>query len=151
MPKAVAISGHRDVSPEDVRRIWAVMKVVVENKTIDEVWVGGARGTDDEALKAALHYRKGSRPKLVVVVPDVIAKQPRECWEAIHQADEVIELRNEITHDDGFASFQLRNEFMVDHAAALIAFWSGKRSGTGNAVAYAKKIQCPVRVIQVGS
>lgn len=34
--------------------------------------------------------------------------------------------------------FQQRNEWMVDHAARVIAVWNGQPSGTGNAVRYAR-------------
>lgn len=35
--------------------------------------------------------------------------------------------------------FQIRNEWMVDHAARLISVWNGQPSGTGNTVAYAQR------------
>ncbi len=151
MPKVVVISGHRDISPDDVKKVWAAMKGLVRNPTVDEIWIGGARGVDNEALRAALEFRVGPKPKLVVVVPNEVRHQPAECWEWIHRADSVIELKQEITARDKFASYRKRNEFMVDHGTALVAFWSGKRSGTGNAVSYAKRLKISVTHIPVGA
>lgn len=153
VPKVVVFSGHRSISPADVRKIWAGVKLVVENPTVDEVWVGGARGTDNEVLKAALHYRGEKKsPKIVVVVPDTVQKQPRECWEWIRRADQVIELENEITADNKFSAFRKRNEFMLDHGKVLVVFWNGdKKTGTGQSVNYARKTNLPVKHIPVGT
>lgn len=152
MPKVVVISGHRDISPDDVRKVWAAMKLIIENPSVDEIWIGGARGVDDEALKASLHYRGDrKKPMLVVVVPDKVVHQPRQCWEFIRRADRVIELEQPITAADKFASYRNRNEFMLNHGSVLVAFWNGKRSGTGNAVSYAKKLSIPVKHISIAA
>lgn len=152
-PKVVVISGHRDISPDDLRKVWAGVKLLVANSSVDEIWVGGARGVDNEALKAALHYRgEAKRPKLVVVVPDRIQNQPSECWEWIRRADSVIELQHPITAADKYASYRNRNEFMLNHGSALVAFWSGnKKSGTGSAVNYAKRLNIPVKHLPIGT
>lgn len=150
VPKVVVFSGHRDLSPEDIRKVWAGVKMVVENSTVDEIWVGGARGTDNEVLKASFHYRVGKTPKIIVVVPDTVQKQPRECQDWIRRADQVIELGLEITQENGFSAFRKRNEFMLDHGKVLVAFWDGKpKSGTAQAVHYARKTNLPVKHIPV--
>lgn len=42
--------------------------------------------------------------------------------------------------------YQKRNEWMVDHATHVMAYWSGKeRGGTFNCIQYAKKVKVPVR------
>ena len=43
--------------------------------------------------------------------------------------------------------FQIRNEWMVDHAARVIAVFNGAPSGTKNTVDYAKRVGIPVRII----
>lgn len=40
--------------------------------------------------------------------------------------------------------YQVRNEWMVDHSARVIAVWNGQRSGTKNTVVYAKRHGVPV-------
>ena len=40
-----------------------------------------------------------------------------------------------------------RNRYMVDQAAALIAVWNGRPSGTGKTVRYALTMNKPVRII----
>lgn len=39
--------------------------------------------------------------------------------------------------------FQRRNEWMVDHAARVIAVWNGQPSGTKNTIDYARKQTIP--------
>lgn len=45
------------------------------------------------------------------------------------------------------AAMQLRNEYMVDKADALIAVWNGQRGGTANCVRYAESKD--VEIIQI--
>ena len=45
--------------------------------------------------------------------------------------------------------FQIRNEWMVDHAARVIAVFTGEKSGTKNAIDYAAKVGVPVIRIEV--
>ena len=40
--------------------------------------------------------------------------------------------------------YQIRNEWMVDHSARVIAVWNGSPSGTKNTVMYAKQKGVPV-------
>lgn len=150
--RVASITGHRDLSEGNRRVIWAAMKGLVSNPKVTEIWFGGAKGADNEALKAALHHRGTlSVPKLVVVVPDHLLHQPRECQLIIERADQVIELKNPIMADDRYASYHRRNEFLVDHASVLVAFWDGKPgSGTASTVNYAKKTKCIVKHIPMG-
>lgn len=43
--------------------------------------------------------------------------------------------------------YQDRNEWMVDRADHVIAFWDGSKGGTANCVKYANKVGKPVTVI----
>jgi hypothetical protein len=148
--KIVSITGHRNVSVRDVDRIYAAMKVLVNNPTVDAIYVGGALGADTIALRAAADYRKGKRPWLTVVVPDKAVNQPQDARKHFHLADEVIELGNPITRDDGYESFKVRNVYLVDIASSVVAFYSGKRaSGTGHAIGYAKSRGVPVHEIKM--
>jgi len=147
----ISITGHRELGPISKKKVWASMRILVEKPHVDAIYFGGALGTDTEALKASLHYRTGKRPHLVVVVPNTTSHQPAAARDWIYQADEVIELGNPITQDDGWASFKKRNEFLVDCGTYLVAFFNGNyRSGTGHAIRYAEKDGLAVYKILVG-
>ena len=45
------------------------------------------------------------------------------------------------------ACFQIRNEWMVNHAARVIAVFNGEKSGTKNTIDYAIRENVPVEVI----
>lgn len=45
------------------------------------------------------------------------------------------------------ACFQIRNEWMVDHAARVIAVFNGEHSGTKNTIDYANRVGVPVAVV----
>ena len=40
--------------------------------------------------------------------------------------------------------YQVRNEWMVDHSARVIAVWNGQKSGTKNTIDYANRVGVPV-------
>lgn len=147
--KIAAITGHRLVHSRALDRIQKAMHLLIDNSTIDEIYFGGAKGTDTEALRAALQYRKGRRPRLVVVVPDTIDSQPSNTRHWTDSADEVIELGNPITDEDGYSSYRIRNEYLVNVCTFLVAFFNGDfKTGTGQAINYATRIGKPVYQIR---
>lgn len=148
--KAAAITGHRTLGPISIRRVWTAAETLLKNLTIDVVYLGGASGVDTEFLKAALQYRVGLRPKLIVVVPDTVERQPVSTREWTRRADEIVELLEPITSDNRYLSYKKRNEYLIDQSTFLIAFFNGNfKSGTGSAINYAKKCGKKVYTIPV--
>jgi len=149
--KIISITGHRELSGKDTSRVRSAMKLLVENPTVDAIYFGGALGTDTIALRAAAEFRKGNKPRLVVVVPDTEEAQPFHARQWIHLADETVELHHPITASDGFSAYKKRNEYLVDICTALVAFYSGKKqSGTGHAVQYALSNGVLTHEVRVG-
>jgi predicted Rossmann fold nucleotide-binding protein DprA/Smf involved in DNA uptake len=130
--------------------VWTAAETLLKNLTIDVVYLGGASGVDTEFLKAALQYRVGLRPKLIVVVPDTVERQPVSTREWTRRADEIVELLEPITSDNRYLSYKKRNEYLIDQSTFLIAFFNGNfKSGTGSAINYAKKCGKKVYTIPV--
>lgn len=152
----LVVSGHRELADGDDAVIRETMARFIGYGEFDYIMFGGARGTDTFALAAALDLRSTS-PKpltLVVVVPDILVAQPRETTAISERADRVIELRHPITRDDNFWSLRHRNEFMVDWVfpeGRLLAFWNGEKSGTANAVYYARSAGLEVSTCAIKS
>ena len=46
------------------------------------------------------------------------------------------------------ACFQIRNEWMVDHSARVIAVYNGEKGGTRNTMEYAKKHNIEIVLIK---
>lgn len=150
MSYVVSITAHRDIPKENIPIVHAVMKGIVTLPHVDEICFGGARGGDTEALRAALHFRIEKRPKLTVIVPDVLKKQPQQTWEWSEQADEIVELGHEITGKDWYAAFGKRDQVLVDRANSLVAFFNGNyRSGTGKTIRMAETKGIKVTIISV--
>jgi len=138
---AVSITAHRDLTEDDIKIIHGSMKALVSKAHIATVFFGGARGGDTEALRAALHFRgEHRRPRFVVVVPDTVANQPVSTQAWTRQADEVVELGYPISKDDGFAAYTARDQYLVDVADTVIAFFNGNyKTGTGKTVKMAEE------------
>lgn len=135
-----SITGHRELGPKSLSRLRAAMRGLAQNPRVDAIYFGGARGSDTEALKAALEYRQGKRPWLVVVVPDYLKNQPWDTRKWSQKADELIELGNPITPEDRYQSYHTRNEYLVNVCSFLVAFFNGNYAcGTGHAVRFAEK------------
>lgn len=152
----IAITAHRHLTREGEETIARTMRELLATKPAEFIF-GGARGGDTVALRAVLRPSgKGTRPahwpRLVVIVPDTVDAQPHDAREAIRAAapDEVVELHQRVTHQDGFAAYHRRNEAMADRATHVVAFWNRDReSGTGACVRYALRINRPVRVVDI--
>jgi hypothetical protein len=155
----VAITGSRSVTAADAAHVERIVEALVYEVRPAEIIFGGATGVDTIALASAQHHRshhggtvRAHRSRLVVIVPDVVAVQPHEAREAIRlYADEVVELRQRITRDDGWAAYHARNHAMCDRATHVLGFWNGDpRSGTGACLAYAARIGRPLWVETIG-
>ena len=96
------------------------------------IWiVGGARGVDLYATEYLLE-----RGEYVwVVVPFTVADQPRECIEVIDHASFVTEMGLMPKFHPN--NYHTRNDYMIDHAQLLLAFWNGRKGGTFEAIQYA--------------
>jgi broad specificity polyphosphatase/5'/3'-nucleotidase SurE len=68
-------------------------------------------------------------------------------------ADEVIEMHLLITASDGFKAYAIRDQYLVDVASSVVAFYNPARrkSGTGMTVSLAEKRAIPVRIVRVKS
>ena len=113
---------------------------------------GMARGVDLWAAEIVLDLkRKDPGIRLVCAIPctDFEARWP-EAWQAAYRrvlaaADWVKVFSDSFRAD----AFQIRNRWMVDHAALVIAVYNGTPGGTRNTVAYAQQQGATVRRIAV--
>lgn len=149
--KGLVVSGHRNVTKNDMGVIHSSMREFIGYEEFDYIVFGGARGTDTLALASALDLRQTGMkvPTLVVVVPDRLVNQPVETRDISLKADRLIELKHPITSEDHFWALQHRNEVMVDLVfpeGHLLALWNTKPSGTANAVRYARELGVDVSV-----
>lgn len=146
----VAITANRKLTENDNIVIFNKMVELVTCGDVRSIYFGGAVGGDTVALASALSISCMSRPKLIVVVPCKLENQPKSTHEISRQADEIIELNNVITPNDGFNAYKIRNIYMVDHAEKTVGFWSGdKKSGTWHAINYTQNCNKEVEIVTI--
>lgn len=146
----ITITGHRKISFDAKIKIDETMQYLLSHCEVDKIFFGGAKGTDTYALECALKHRQNKNCQLIVIVPDVLEKQPFETQSISQQADEIIELYNEITPKNRYLSYKLRNEYMIDNCHIVVAFFDGNyKSGTGHAISYAKQTNKETMIVTI--
>lgn len=155
--RRLCFTGHR---PEKLHSDESAVCTVLSN-AIDAAIADGfvtfitgmARGVDIWAAEIVL-ARKADNPEIRLICalphPD-FEKKWSAAWQArftavLQQAD----LVRTICPAFSMASYQIRNEWMVDHSARVIAVYNGMPGGTRKTLAYAKEQQVPVIVLSYG-
>lgn len=149
-------TGHR---PEKLvgteRAIKAALQKEIRQAIKDRYTVyltGMARGTDLWAAQIILKLRKRNKDlKLICAVPYVGFEQRWSAhWQQLY--------RNVLNEADwvqvisqGYhpGLFQIRNKWLVDHSARVIAVFNGSAGGTKNTIDYAVGQGIPVYIIDV--
>ncbi len=103
---------------------------------------GMAKGTDLVAAEIVLRLREqDDRLKLICALPHPgFGLNWGGGWtERFQNVLEQADLKRTICPSFSYASYQVRNEWMVDHSGLVIAVFNGERGGTKNTLDYAKK------------
>ena len=147
----VCFTGHR---PEKLNMtegkvksalLTAIMQAIQDGFN---VFISGmARGVDIWAAEIVLELREENpNIKLICASPyEGFEKQWSIDWQ--NQYNEIMrkaDLVRYISPKFSYGSYQVRNEWMVNHSARVIAVWNGEKSGTKNTVIYAEKNNVPV-------
>ncbi len=112
---------------------------------------GMARGVDLIAGEIVLRLREqDSRIKLICALPypDFGQHWGGGWTKRFQKVLAAADLKRCICPSFYYASYQLRNEWMVDHASLVIAVYNGKAGGTRNTLDYARKMNVPCRIIK---
>lgn len=146
IPKSISISGVRYYNPSMFNK--EVMQMVIEQILIlqpYQILFGGAIGIDTDLLLKIWQERNKWKTvhniddlfQLKVVCPNTKNELPIHAKRIAEQcADEIIELKNEIKKDDGWASFRLRNNYLIEYSDIIYAFplMGHNKGGTWDAI-----------------
>ena len=147
----VCFTGHR---PEKLTRtekdIVCDLEKEIRQAIADGLSVfitGMARGVDIWAAQIVLSLRNsGYDIKLICACPyDGFESGWSKDWQK--QYKEILATADYVKYVcEGYSRscFQIRNEWMVNHAARVIAVFNGEKSGTKNTIDYAAKAGVPV-------
>lgn len=149
--RSVCFTGHR---PEKLTCVEQQVKKRLEAKIcqaiadgLDVFITGMARGVDIWAAQIVLKLRsEGCAIKLICSSPydgfeKSWSKEWQEQYRAVLSAADHVEF---ICSGYSRSCFQIRNKWMVDHAARVIAVFNGGKGGTKNTIDYAAKVSVPV-------
>lgn len=149
--KTCCFTGHRPekltAAEEDVKTALekAIQEAVSDGYT---VFISGmARGTDLWAAEIVLRLRDEGQPLRLLCASPYPGFGQR--WGARWRdcAQRVLEAADEVCYVSAHYArncFRLRNEWMVDHAARVIAVYHGGSGGTRNTICYAAAQGVPV-------
>lgn len=143
----VALTGHRPEDCEDENIVRAKIRQALEHSGADVVVCGMAAGVDlwggDEALLLGIEVWaarpwKGHGPR---------AGDEPLYSKVIEEAGRVVNVIEQEEYPGAWC-YHARNEWMVNNATHVLAYWNGKESGGTYACRrYAKKVGRPVRNI----
>ena len=147
----VCFTGHR---PEKLTRDEMLIKKDLEKEIRQAIAdgknvfiTGMARGVDIWAAEIVLKLRDAGQPlKLVCACPyDGFEQGWRKEWQKQYRAIlAVSDFVKYVCPSYSRSCFQIRNEWMVNHASRVIAVFNGEKSGTKNTIDYATKVDVPV-------
>lgn len=154
----IAVTGHRpdklfgyNMNDSRYLTLKDMMKDYLREVGCTDAYSGMALGIDQLFAIATLQLRNEGLPiKLHCAIPcqNHSSKWPNSSKifynKILAKADEVV-----MVSDEPYKPWlmQKRNEYMVDRADIVLAFWDGTNGGTKNCVDYAKKVGKKIKII----
>lgn len=150
----VCFTGHR---PEKLNMQENTIKKYLQSEILSSIqnsyttFISGmARGVDMWAAEIVIELKKEfPQIKLIAAVPfeDFESKWSYENQKSYNEILSKADLIRYICPNFSYSSYQIRNEWMVNHSSKVIAVWNGEKSGTKNTIDYANK--CGVEVVNI--
>ena len=147
-------TGHR---PEKLSETEAVISEKLEKEILQAIAdgfrvfiTGMARGVDIWAAEIVLRMREEGQPIRLICAcpyPGFERRWAADWQRRYHYALEAADLVRFISLAYTPSCFQVRNEWMVDHSARVIAVFKGEPGGTKNTIEYAYSRNVPVKLI----
>ncbi len=116
---------------------------------------GGALGVDQFAIEATNEIRPYliDTPIRLVIAEPFIGFQKKWPKKSQDKYEKLLSTAQEIhvpnidpkNYQEMVIALQKRNEYMVDRADEIWAYWNGSKGGTANCIKYAEKVGRPVR------
>ncbi len=149
----VCFTGHRPeklTRPE--RQVLKDLEAAIKEAIVDghNVFISGmAPGVDIWAAEIVLRLRdKGADIKLICASPFEGFEKRWPEWEGRYNAImEKADLVRFICKGNIRGLHQIRNVWMVDHSARVIAVFNGEKSGTKNTIDYANRVGVAIKYI----
>ena len=147
----VCFTGHRpEKLTRDEKSVMKDLEKEIRKAVSDGLNVfitGMARGVDIWAAQIVLKLRdEGCNVRLICTCPyEGFERSWSQEWQKAYR--EILTVADFVKYVcNGYdpACFQIRNEWMVNHSARVIAVYNGENGGTKNTMDYAMKVGVPV-------
>ena len=134
----VAFTGHRHLKYSDVEQ--SLFKL--DSDFPGAMWItGGAYGLDSHAARFALDHSIPLWFVLPFPAKILCAKWPSgDARDLLFRSVKDCAKLSVVSPVFSMGAYQIRNEFMVDAADVLAAFFDGSQGGTANCVRYAQRV-----------
>lgn len=127
----------------------AISRCIVEGFTT--FITGMARGVDIVAAEIVLKEKK-SNPDLRLICalphPDFEKRWSKDWKERYCSILKKADFVKVVCQSFSMSSYQIRNEWMVNHSSLVIAVYNGTQSGTKNTIEYATSQGIPIRIFR---
>ena len=147
----VCFTGHRpEKLTRDEKSVMKDLEKEIRKAVSDGLNVfitGMARGVDIWAAQIVLKLRdEGCNVRLICACPyEGFERSWSQEWQkAYREILTVADFVKYVCNGYGPACFQIRNEWMVNHSARVIAVYNGENGGTKNTMDYAMKVGVPI-------
>lgn len=147
----VCFTGHRpEKLTRDEKSVMKDLEKEIRKAVSDGLNVfitGMARGVDIWAAQIVLKLRdEGCNVRLICTCPyEGFERSWSQEWQkAYREILTVADFVKYVCNGYGPACFQIRNEWMVNHSARVIAVYNGENGGTKNTMDYAMKVGVPI-------
>ena len=147
----VCFTGHRpEKLTRDEKSVMKDLEKEIRKAVSDGLNVfitGMARGVDIWAAQIVLKLRdEGCNVRLICTCPyEGFERSWSQEWQkAYREILTVADFVKYVCNGYGPACFQIRNEWMVNHSARVIAVFNGENGGTKNTMDYAMKVGVPI-------
>jgi uncharacterized phage-like protein YoqJ len=141
--RTVCGTGHRPDKVLDTFEAYEASLASFEKLGAQQAITGMAAGFDLIFATAAID----AGLKLTCAMPyrgHKTRKDSRAVFETVlENADEIVYVTNYEDYTGAWV-YQKRNEWMVDHAGSVVAYWDGSSGGTANCIKYARKQGRPI-------
>lgn len=157
--KTVCFSGHRPEKLPKEKQLISDIKSLIYfsiyesiNEGYTDFMSGLARGIDLWAALSVLELKqKNPHIRLIAVKPfqehtnGFKGSELDDINKVIENADDIICTSPHYSKD----AYAVRNKYMVEHSAKLIAFVNNYRSGTGQTIRFAKNLGLKINIIDL--
>lgn len=160
---AVCFTGHRpeklpgngQLSHSGLRRLLSVLYLAITESIADGKTIfltGMARGIDIWAAKMIVDIKKQNpKIKLICCIPfrnqgERLSGMDKFDYGCVLEASDAVVVLADTYHS---SCYKIRNQYMVEHSSKIIGVICSEKSGTGQTLRYAKKLQREIRQINV--